>query len=358
MLLVAEQVAFGVGHVRQAGAPDTPQMGLAASYDQLGRPIADKDNRLVFVGLGRPNRGADLGPVLIVRQFAEILGQPAVPTPAPSQAIVFEPAVSVPQVPLLLLVAEQVPVGIDDVLQPRIRDRRQERLPVGHHEDCRRRRVENRRRVKREARRIGHGHIGRDVAENDVEWHIVRAVLCCRAGNRIELLAPVCFRDRETGYGDLDVLNCDDPQLEIGIGISRELGNTKHRLILARGCYLDRKPTLNPLEFLPAVNLRCVYDQRAGFALQRTRKHQRILAGYGFSGICLLSKGCRRRKHREHGDPHCQCVTNSHHVIPLLAGRAAGHLERQSYPDQRTAKAEVLQQLVGALVVLEMPVGQ
>ncbi len=131
-LLEAEQIAIRVWNVCQPGTANAAEIGRAVRDDQLRGPVTDKDRRHRRLALGRGVGSTGVSPTAIVRQLAKILGQLAVPAPAAAQVGASEPAIVDAQVPLAFAVAEQIPVGVDRILESGIRNRCEQWLTVGH----------------------------------------------------------------------------------------------------------------------------------------------------------------------------------------------------------------------------------
>ena len=94
-----------------------------------------------------------------------------------------------PEIPVVFSIQEQVPVRVDDVLNPGIRYLRQDRLTVEIHQDSGRTGVEDRRRVVGQALFRGDFDVRRDVGQHRVQRHELILRLHDITNQRIELAA-------------------------------------------------------------------------------------------------------------------------------------------------------------------------
>ena len=92
----------------------------------------------------------------------------------------------------------------------------------------------------------------------------------------VELLPPRRILDWETRYSDLDVLNRDDAQFEVRIGVRREFGDAVDRLVFSVRRNRNRDAPLDLRKLFPGIDLRCVDDNRARVTRQRTGIIDRI----------------------------------------------------------------------------------
>ncbi len=204
------------------------------------------------------------------------------------------------QVPFLVPVAEQVPVGVDGVLKPRLRNRGQQRLTISDDENRRPAGIEDRRRLEGQPLHLGDGRVGRNVAQDDVQRHIVRAMLCRRANDRIELFSPAGLRDRKTRHGYLEILDRDDTQFEVRVRIRRKLGYAVHGLVLTSRRDLHSNTTLDRGEFRPRIDLRRMHNHGTRIADQPARKFDaagtcRLIV----SNVLLTVRQSHRRRHSQ-----------------------------------------------------------